>query len=66
MVTATEKVESMEVGSNLLDRFNSFFEGSARAEINNHRIEVTIGSQTLLISLPEVIGCDSMGQSQQS
>ena len=47
----------------LLDRFNSFFKGSAEAKITNDRLEITIGSQTLVISLPEVIGGQSKGSS---
>ncbi len=51
-----------------LEGFNSFFRGTAEAIINgnSNRLEITIGSRTLLILLPEVIGGDSMGQSQQS
>ncbi len=48
---------------NLLDEFNSFFKGSAEAVIIGNRLEITIGSQTLLISLPEVTGGQSTGQS---
>ena len=50
----------------LQEEFNRFFEGSAEATIKGNRLEITIGSQTLLISLPEIIGGQSMGQSQQS
>ena len=49
-------------GKNLVDRFNSFFEGSAKIEINGSNLEIAIGSQTLIISLPEIIGVDSRGQ----
>ena len=51
---------------NLVDRFNKFFEGGGEIKINGNRLEITVGSQTLIVSLPEVIGGDSMGQSQQS
>ena len=47
---------------NMLKQFNSFFKGSAEIKINGNRLEITIGSQTLIISLPEVIG----GQSKVS
>ncbi len=50
----------------LLDRFNSFFTGSAEIKINGNRLEITIGTQTLIVSLPEIIGGDSMGRSRQS
>ena len=39
-----------------LTTFNSFFQGKAEAKIVGDRLEITIGSQTLIISLPEVIG----------
>ena len=45
----------------LLEIFNSFFGESAKAVINNNRLEITIGSQTLIISLPKVIGGQSTG-----
>lgn len=40
----------------LLNDFNSFFEGTAKATIVGNRLEITIGSQTLLISLPQIVG----------
>lgn len=46
----------------LLDRFNSFFEGTASAEIIGTSLEITIGSQTLLISLPEIVGGHATGK----
>ncbi len=45
----------------LVKEFNQFFEGSARIEVKDDRLEITIGSQTLIISLPEVIGVQSKG-----
>jgi len=41
---------------NILITSNSFFQGNAEAEIVGDRLEITIGSQILIISLPEVIG----------
>ena len=41
---------------NVLDSFNSFFKGTAEVVINKGRLEITIGSQTLLISLPQIVG----------
>lgn len=46
----------------LLERFNSFFEGSAEIKINGNRLEITINHATLIISLPEVIGGQSIGE----
>ena len=47
----------------ILDESNSFFKGNAEARINGSRLEITIGSQTLIISLPEAIGWQSKGSS---
>ena len=49
--------------NNLLDQFNSFFKGSAKAVVNGKRLEITIGSQTLIISLPDIVGAQSKGKS---
>ncbi len=43
----------------IIDEFNSFFEGSAKAVIKDNSIEITIGSQTLIIEPPSVIGAQS-------
>ncbi len=43
----------------LLEEFNEFFGGKARAVINNDRLEITIDGATLIISMPEVIGGQS-------
>ena len=40
----------------LLEKFNSFFKGSAEIKINGSNLEITINHATLIISLPEVIG----------
>ncbi len=50
----------------LLVEFNSFFKGDAEVIIANNTVEITVGSRTLIVSLPTVVGVDSMGQSQQS
>jgi len=47
----------------LLKEFNKSFKGQAKAVINGDRLEITIGSQTLIISLPEVIGGQATGSS---
>jgi len=48
---------------NLLDTFNSFFKGSAEAKIIGNRLEITIGSQTLVISLPIILDGHATGSS---
>ena len=50
--TATDK---------LLEEFNAFFKGSAEVKIKDGRLEITIGTRTMLISLPEAIGGQSTG-----
>ena len=45
----------------LLEQFNSFFEGKAEAKISGARLEITIGSQTMIVSMPEVIGGHGRG-----
>jgi hypothetical protein len=47
----------------ILMTFNSFFQGNAEAKIVGDRLEITIGSQNLIISLPEVIGGQSTASS---
>ncbi len=47
----------------LLVTFNSFFKGTARAKITGGRLEISINSQTLIISLPQIIGIQSKGSS---
>jgi len=48
----------------LLDRFNSFFKGSAEAKIIKGRLEITVDSQTLIISLPQITGGYGEGSSK--
>ena len=50
----------------IVDKFNSLFEGIAKAEIIDGRLEVTIDSQTLIIQLPSVTGAQSIGSSSES
>jgi len=40
----------------LIDDFNKFFEGHAKAVIVNGRLEITIGSLAMIISPPEYVG----------
>lgn len=44
----------------ILDNFNDFFKGEARAEIKKNAFEITINSKTLVIQLPYVSGIQSM------
>ena len=46
---------------NLIARFNSFFEGDAEAKIVNGKLHITIGSRTLVISLPAIVGEQATG-----
>ena len=46
-----------------LNEFNEFFEGDAKAEIVDGRLNITIGSRTLVIRLPSVIGVQAKGSS---
>ena len=48
---------------NLLDTFNSFFEGDAEIIITDNKMEITVGSRTIVISLPTVVSCKAMGSS---
>jgi hypothetical protein len=43
----------------IITTVNSFFQGKAEAKIVGYRLEINIGSQTLIISLPDVIGGQS-------
>ena len=47
----------------LVNEFNRFFEGSANVKITEGWVEITIGSQTLIMSLPQIIGGQSTGSS---
>lgn len=49
---------------NLLEEFNSFFEGDAEIIITDSKMEITVGSRTLVISLPGVISARATGLSQ--
>lgn len=46
----------------LINRFNRFFEGNAEIAIYGDELKITIGSQTLTVSLPQVVGTESIGQ----
>lgn len=56
-------METIAEKGNLIEEFNKFFAGSAEAKISKGRLEITIGSQTLIIALPEIIGGQSTGLS---
>jgi alanine-alpha-ketoisovalerate/valine-pyruvate aminotransferase len=40
----------------LIDRLNEFFRGDAKIVLEDERIQITIGSKTAILSLPELIG----------
>jgi hypothetical protein len=48
---------------NSLDESNTFFDGDACAGIIGDKIEITTGSQTLVISLSEIVGFQATGSS---
>ena len=50
---------------NLIDQFNSYFRGSAKVEIVGDRIAITIGNETMSISLPKAVGWSSTGEARQ-
>jgi hypothetical protein len=39
--------------------FNKFFAGKALVTVSDKTLEITIGPQTLIISLPDIVGCQS-------
>jgi hypothetical protein len=47
----------------ILDEFNRFFDGQGKAVIINGNLEITIGSQVMVVSLPQVMGWQSKGSS---
>lgn len=49
----------MDTKKSLVEEFNSFFSGVAEVVVNEDRVEITIGTATLIISLPVVIGTQS-------
>ena len=53
----------MEGMTRLLDQFNRFFKGSAHVVVRDEVLEITVGTQTLRIALPEVTGGESKGSS---
>jgi hypothetical protein len=55
-----------KIMQHIIEEFNSFFEGNAKIELIENNIEITIGSRTLTIQLPCVIGVKSKDQSQKS
>lgn len=43
----------------IIQQFNSFFQGSAKAEVLDGKLHITIGTQTMIVTLPEVAGVQS-------
>jgi len=60
---ATETIEETEIKSNWIDEFNNFFDGNAYIEMDmiKNRLELTVGSQTVVIALPGIVGYQSKG-----
>ena len=56
MVIAIKKIS-------LAEEFNKFFEGDAEIIIADNKMEITVGSRTLVISLPRVISARATGSS---
>lgn len=56
-------MQTKTLENSLLEEFNRFFQGNAKAVIKEDRLEITIGTRTMIISLPVVIGGQSTGQS---
>ena len=50
----------------IMEEFNTFFEGDATAGIVNGKLHITIGSRTLVISLPAIVGAQATGIKAQS
>jgi len=46
----------------IIDEFNLFFEGTAKAKLEGDTLKITIGSQTLTIQISSLIGLSSKGQ----
>lgn len=49
----------------LMDEFNKFFGENAKAQIKNDCLEITIGSQTLIIQLPSIVGGQGVSYDRQ-
>lgn len=43
----------------VIDEVNTFFEGVAKLEMKNNLLSISVGTRTMNISLPGVIGCES-------
>jgi len=46
----------------LIAEFNLFFSGSAEIVRVGNEIKISVGAKTLIVSLPSIIGADSMGR----
>ena len=46
----------------IIDEFNRFFEGSAEIEIKDESLMITIGTQTMIIQLPSVVGMQAVSK----
>jgi len=50
----------------LIEDFNQYFSGDAYAEIKNNQLEITIGSRTMVISMPSCVVIKSTGPKDSS
>ena len=48
----------------LIEQFNIFFNGTATIEIKDNELHITMGAETLFLSLPEIVGGCSKGSSR--
>ena len=44
--------------SDLVEEFNKYFKGDAIVAISDNELKITIGSRTLIVSSPVIIGMD--------
>ena len=43
----------------IIENFNKTFEGTAKAEIEDKQLKLTIGNETWTIELPRIVGASS-------
>lgn len=50
----------------IIDKFNETFSGDAHASLENNTLEITVGTKTMTIELPSVVGVKSTGSLSDS
>lgn len=50
---------------NIIDEINEHFKGDAKIEIKNKTLSITIGSRTIEIAPPLIIGASCVGTTDQ-